>query len=326
MHCMIPLTRYRLLAFVVLLATTAMTQLHAQAAELSREERSQAVTSLREYQSVFARNRVVFNVHVSATLGQGFPERRDFMIVAEEGKMFTNQFVGASLDLFSSGVNGLGGLSARTNFDFQEHSGYQVTVQADGTITQVKKVCEPVGVMRFSGMRLAEALGWLHHYRERERNHLVDGADFLESAAVVRRIRTDRGETLIVATSPVSERAFRELHYTDLPDVRLVSRAHIVPGSSEIRARISYQAQDDGLMVPRGFRETNARVEDRANGGPLVIQSSEDAVVTGFSITPIDEAAPFPTIEIPDGIKIIDDCVKQQKESSVAAPTPEPNR
>lgn len=326
MHYMIQLTRYRLLAFVVLLATTAMTQVYVQAAELSPEERSQAVASLREYQSVFSRNRVVFDVRVSKTLGQGGPERRDFTLAVEEGKLFTSQFIGTPLGVFSSDNDRSASLTVQAIFDFEGRSGYQISVQADGTITQVKKVCEPVGVMRFSGMRLAEALGWLHHYRKRERNHLVDGADFLESAAVVRRTRTDGGETLIVATSPVSERAFRELHYTDLPDVRLVSRAHIVPGSSEIRARISYQAQDDGLMVPRGFRETNARVEDRANGGPLVIQSTEDAVVTGFSITPIDEAAPFPTIEIPDGIKIIDDCVKQQKESSVAAPTPEPNR
>jgi hypothetical protein len=81
----------------------------------------------------------------------------------------------------------------------------------------------------------------------------------------------------------------------------------MTPGWAEARSRIEYQDKD-GLMVPWTFLETRASKDRDDPNGPMKIHSTEEAIVIGFTITPIDETT-FPTLEIPKGQKIFnDDC------------------
>lgn len=313
------LTHLSLLAVVVVAAVSGSGASHAE--ELNDTERKEAVQKLRDYHALFKERKVELDVRVRKDLRPAEndgPAWYEYRIVAANGWMYTEEEIG--------GILGLGGgrsdasFTRKTVFDSRADRGLDVYVRDDGTMTQAARICDPVGIQRLSSWRLAQAVGWLGFWKSwgSSPRWNVDPADVLESSPTVRRVRTADGHARLVANLLLEEIVECEMRYSDLPDVRMTAVRLTAP-SSEIAGEVRYRQNPDGFHQPHAFREVRRRI-DRT---PPEIDLVEEAIVTRFSMRSPADSEPMPVIEIPDGLRVFDECSDEKGDDEVPAPSPE---
>jgi len=311
-------------AFVARTMTCAV----AEGVSLTAEERSEVIASLRAYQANFARQRVrieiagreiwepptgrlqPFNIELELSGSQIYA---NYSIRTPSGFVETGKATATSKDLFIKFV-----------FDGASDDGIQVYFETGGRIVQAEKPLPPMRLQHWAGSRLLDAIGYQHHRPAVSTEWSV--IETLDKATSFERRVLDNDETEIVAVTPTSEINSIELRLSDLPEVRLLSSVQLNPGRAEARGTIQYKKHSSGLMLPYLLREARAFVSDRERKGPLVLSLAEEAVITKFSLIPFDDVGPFPTITVPEGIRIRDNRAraKSNARSAVAAPQPEP--
>lgn len=152
-------------------------------------------------------------------------------------------------------------------------------------------------------MRLAQALGWREFWAIRSgARELVDPLFVLENARSVQRVERPDGQSEIHAEYVDEIDIVFQMRFSDLPEVRLFYIRHFYPPRFDIAGQIRYRRTEDGFMAPSAIREIRTLVND----GKREIVLTEEAVVIDFEMVPADQAGEFPSIEIPDGVRIID--------------------
>ncbi len=292
--------------------------IHAE--ELDATERDKAVQSLRDYQALFKERAVELDVQVSKDLlpaESDGPVRYDYKIVAANGWMFTEEEIGPVYGL--QGGRSDANYTVKSVFDSRTDRGMKVYVRDDGKVTQAERRCAPTGIQRLSSDRLAQAVGWLDFWAHSRNDWLIDPADVLESSSAVRRVRAEDGQTQLSAMVVLEDIVECEMRYSDLPDVRMIAMRRMIPGRTEVTSEVRYRKNRDGFDEPHAIRETRRRIDET----PPRILLIEEAVVTRFSMRSPAEPEPMPVIEIPDGLRVIDDCQDDESEGEVPVPSPE---
>jgi hypothetical protein len=309
-------------------ATSTMTCAVAEGVSLTAEERSEVIASLRAYQANFSRQRVRIEIAGREIWEPPKGRLQPFNIELElsGSQIYANYFIGKASDFAGKGKATATSkdLFIKFVFDGASDDGIEVYFETGGKIIQAEKPLPPMRLQHWAGSRLLDAIGYQHHRPAISTKWSV--IETLEKATSFERRVLDNNETEIVAVAPISEIDSHELRLSDLPDVRLLSSVSLYPGRSEVRGTIQYKKHSSGLMLPYLLREARAFVSDRQRKGPLVLRLAEEAVITNFSLIPFDEAGPFPTITVPEGMRIWDDRAraKSNARGAVAAPQPEP--
>jgi hypothetical protein len=313
--------------FFAFVAST-MTCAVAEGVSLTAEERSEVIASLRAYQANFSRQRVRIEIAGREIWEPPKGRLQPFNIELElsGSQIYANFFIGKASDFAGKGKATATSKEQFVKFVFDGDSddGIEVIYETGGKIVQAVIPLPPMRLQHWAGPRLLDAIGYQHHRPAVSTEWSV--IETLEKAISFERRVLDNNETEIVAVAPISEIDSHELRLSDLPDVRLLSSVSLYPGRSEVRGTIQYKKHSSGLMLPCLLREARAFVSDRERKGPLVLRVAEEAVITEFSLIPFDEAGPFPTITVPEGMRIWDDRAraKSNARGAVAAPQPEP--
>ena len=132
---------------------------------------------------------------------------------------------------------------------------------------------------------------------------LLDPAFIVENAQSLRRVDRADGKSEIHAEYVNEHDIVFQMRFSDLPDVRLFYIRTFYPQHFDIAGQIGYQETEDGFMAPSAIRELRTRFTD----GKRELVLAEEAVVVNFEMVPADQAGEFPTIEIPEGVRIIGD-------------------
>ncbi len=293
------------------------------AEELDATAREQAVQSLRDYQDLFRNRKVEIDVRVRKDFrpadSEG-PVWYDYKVVASDGWMHTEEDVGQVLGL--GGGRSDARYTIESVFDLRSSRGTKILIRDDGEISQPERTCTPTGIIRLSSTRLAQAVGWLDFWRRsRSAEPLMNAGDALELSPVVRRTTAANGRVQLVAKLDTDPRLEYELRFSDLPDVRLTSVRLTLLGRSDVAGEVLYRQDSEGFHQPHAFREIRRRIDQT----PPRIDLIEESVVTRFSMRSPDEDEPMPVIEIPDGLRVIDNCPDDEGEDVVPAPSPETN-
>ncbi len=299
------------------------------AEELDATEREQAVQSLRDYQARFQTHRVEIDVRVRKDFrpaeSEG-PVWYDYKIVAADGWMYTEEDIGQPLGMEGGRSNAR--YTVKSVFDSGTERGTEVYIRDEGGVEQAERTCAPTGIQRLSSGRLAQAVGWIEFWSPflRSSDSLMSPADVLESSPEVRRMQASDGQTRLVAMVILDDVIEYEIRYSDLPHVRMTAMRRTIPGRTEVTGEVRYQQNDRGFDEPHAIREIRRRIDQ----SPPRIDLIEESLVTRFSIRSPVEDEPMPVIEIPEGLRVIDDCpdderVEAKIEEAVPSPSPEAN-
>lgn len=300
---------WKLLLMVVLLLPA---RLACCGEPLSESKRGDVLDSLQAYQTKFKNNRVSIGTHTlknfmrEGSRGQG---RQDYRIVVDGPRIYTEYEYGRIGHIVGFGPQDDGADRGRetikASFNLITQQGKEISVRDDdGTITQAKKIQKSVGIGRFTSMRLAQALGWLEFWpRWRGSMRLLDPAFIVENAQSLRRVDRADGKSEIHAEYVNEHDIVFQMRFSGLPDVRLFYIRTFYPQHFDIAGQIRYQETEGGFMAPSAIRELRTRFTD----GKRELVLAEEAVVVNFEMLPADQAGEFPTIEIPEGVRIIGD-------------------
>lgn len=308
--------RARILLGAGLLLSMASFAVTVRAEEITAAEREQAVRSLRDYQSVFMDRRIELEARVRKDFRpaeSSGPVWYDLELVAADGWMYIEEDTGP---LMSIGIGASGGnqetrddanIIQKSVYKLGARHGLSVDARSDGRISQANRTCGGIGIFRLSGLRLAQAMGWTGFWPTQSiyKDLALDAAEALELSPAVRRVDVSDKQTRLVANLTFSE--FRnddrqlEMWYSDLPDVRLTavrktSDRYVTTG--EIR----YRSDQDGFHQPYAFREIRRRTET-----PPRIELVEVLTITRFSMRETSEPQPMPVIEVPEGVRYVED-------------------
>lgn len=315
-------SRFVTLAVVSFVAVLAPRVTRAE--ELDAADRAKAVQSLRDYHQLFRERKIEIDVRVRKDFQpaeSSGPVWYDYQIVAANGWMYVEEDVGPALRMG-------GGRSDTTYthkrvFDLHSGRGLEVSFRDDdGRIEQATRTCVPHGVSRLSSLLLAQTVGLLDFWGFfKKLDRTLDPVDVLESSPTIRRVRSADGETRLVAKLILEHGRECEMRFSDLPDVRLTDKRLTWPGRSEKTGEIRYRVDDDGFHQPLAFRDIRRQIDQT----PPRIDLVEEALVTRFSMRPPDESEPPPVIEVPDDVRIRDDCPDDDGENQIAVPVPEPS-
>ena len=323
---------------VLLILGSLALQIACSGEELSDAERRAVIESLQAYQAEYKNNRVSIATQVQKNFKPeqgGGPVRQDYRITAEGSRIYTEYEFGHVLNAFAQGADDDAQQEARettiATFDLETNQGTKIYVRdRDGTITQAERIGKSAGIERFTSMRLAQALGWREFWAIRSgARELVDPLFVLENARSVQRVERPDGQSEIHAEYVDEIDIVFQMRFSDLPEVRLFYIRHFYPPRFDIAGQIRYRRTEDGFMAPSAIREIRTLVND----GKREIVLTEEAVVIDFEMVPADQAGEFPSIEIPDGVRIIDNTPSpadatrgDDKRPAVPAPEAETNR